>query len=424
MRQKTRKILSRMGAVLLLGLSFLNFGSSWGGQRAKGIPRRTQNIKKQEKEELDEETKEVADIAEKEAIDVINQTMQKQDQQQQLQQQAQTQTKQTLKYVAIGGWGLAMTIFFTSMIFNQPFGLGKAVLSLLPGEPHVAVLETITTKKVWQIGESNEVIINLATNKEKVNYFKIVAQYNPEIIEFQKINFDKSRFDNLEQSLIDQKVGKITMIIKKKGFGGNFKKDKIATITFKALQKKDKVRVKLIQKESLVLKTKKEDNKGYNILGKTKSAQFKIVDKFSQIIKCQQIDIVKSRMNKRQWEWLINSAPIPLKNGNDWVELSKNTSLLCAYFDKESIYVLIHSNKKINKINLENRLTGEKVLISKKEDWLNKSSYFYTRVFDSTQILKNKKDNFKNIVISLEEEGKTIRWPKKGFGEVMLMQKK
>ena len=46
MQEKSKKILRRVGAAFLLGLSFLNFGSSWGGQRAKSVPRRTQNIRK------------------------------------------------------------------------------------------------------------------------------------------------------------------------------------------------------------------------------------------------------------------------------------------------------------------------------------------------------------------------------------------
>lgn len=420
MQEKSKKILRRVGAALLLGLSFLNFGSSWGGQRAKSVPRRTQNIRKETQEEVDSEVKEVADIAEEEAIDVINQEMQQQEQQHEMQQQTQTRTQLTLKYATVGGWGIAMAVFFTSMIFNQPFGLGKAVLSLLPGEPHVATLSVITEKSIWQVGEDVKVDIQLATNQEKANYFKATIVYEPTILELQKMNVDRSKFNILEENKIDQKNGIITIIARKTGEVEDLKKDTIVKLTFKALQKSDKTQIRLKQAESLVIKTKREDNKGYNILGRVKGSELKIVGRFNEIIRCTQIDIVQSRMDRQQWEWLTNSAPIPLKEGNNWVNLEDKASLLCTHSEDGSVYILVYSDKKIEELELMNTSTGNKVEIIKTDKWSIEESNFYTVIIDGNKMIKESPNKFRDMTISFKINGEKQRWPEKSSGEIVL----
>lgn len=423
MKEKSKKILRRIGAAALLGLSFLNFGSSWGRQRAKSTPRRAQNIRKETQEELDSEVKEVADIAEREAMNVINNEMQQQDQQQQMQQQAQTRAQLTLKYAAVGGWGIAMAVFFTSAIFNQPFGLGKAVLSLLPGEPHVATLTVSMKKDSWQVGENIDVNIQLATNEEKANYFKTTIIYEPTILELQKINVNKDKFDIVEENKIDKQKGVITIIAKKTGEIKDLKKDTITSLTFKALQKSDKVRVGIDQAKSLVIKTKKENNRGYNILGRVRGVNFRIVEKLDQVIKCAQIDVVQSRMNRQQWEWLINSAPIPLKTGNDWVHINNETAMLCAYSKDGSIYILMHSDKTIEELEMMNMITGNKIKIMKVDKWAIESSYFYAIIIDGNKMTKELPNKFRNIKISFKINGERQRWPEKTTGEIVLKGK-
>jgi hypothetical protein len=420
MQEKSKKVLKRVGAAVLLGLSFLNFGSSWGGQRAKSTPRRAQNIRKETQEEVDSEVKEIADIAEKEAADVINQEMQQQEQRQEMQQQAQTRTQATLKYAAVGGWGIAMAVFFTSAIFNQPFDLGKAVLSLLPGEPHVAMLTVGGEKNSWQVGENVEVNIQLATNEEKVNYFKTTVIYESEFLELQKMDIDKNKFNIVEENKVDQKNGVIAIVARKTGEGNNLKKDIIAKLTFKALKKSDKVNIKLDQTKSLVIKTKKEDNKGYNILGKVKGFNFRIVRKVEQAMNCMQIDVVQSRMDKQQWEWLVNSAPIPLEGGNNWVDITDETSLLCAYSEDGSIYILAYSDKKIEELEIMNTATGSKIEIIKIDEWRVSEGNFYAVIIDGNKMVKELPNKFRNIVISFNTGEEKQRWPEKNAGEIIL----
>jgi hypothetical protein len=425
MKEKTRKILKRVGAGFLLGLSFLNFGTGWGKQKAKSVPRRAQNIRKETKEELDAEIQQVADIAENEAQNVINQETQEQQQQQQMQvqQQAQTQTQQFLRYATIGGWGIAMAVFFTSMIFNSPFGLGKAVLSVLPGEPHVAILSVVSKKSTWQIDDEVVVDVKLATNQEKANYFKVSLQYDPKILKFQKIRIDRKKFDNVEQNRIDQKNGKITFIIKKPKEGEDFKKDVIAQISFKALTKSDKTMITLLQKNSLVLKTKKKDGKGYNILGKTISAKLKITNKFNEIVKCQKVDVVKSRMTREEWERLIKGAPVPLKDGNNWVDLNDSgVALLCAYSEDGGLYVLLKNKTKIKSISLNNNLTGDKAKTERMDNWTEGSSYFQTVLVNTSKWLREKPDKFRNIVVNVDFGDNKLRWPEKGSAEFILSE--
>jgi len=420
MQEKSKKILRRVGAAFLLGLSFLNFGSSWGGQRAKSVPRRTQNIRKETQEEVDSEVKQIADIAEKEAMDVIDHEMQQQEQQHKMQQQTQTRTQLTLKYAAVGGWGVAMAVFFTSMIFNQPFGLGKAALSVLPGEPHVATLAVVTEKTLWQVGENMEVDIQLATNEEKANYFKATIVYEPTVLELQKMEIDRDKFNIVEENKIDQENGIITVIARKTGEVEDLKKDTIVKLTFKALQKSDKTQIRLNQAKSVVIKTKKEDNKGYNILGKVKSAEIKVVAKFNESIKCTQIDVVQSRMDRQQWEWLTNSAPVPLKDGNNWVDLDNKASLLCAHAEDGSIYMLVYSDKKIEGLELMNTSTGSKAKIIKTDKWSVEGGNFYTVIINGDKMTKERPNKFRDITISLKIDGEKQHWPEKSSGELIL----
>ncbi len=422
MKQKSKKILKRIGAAFLLGLSFLNFGSGWGNQRAKSVPRRAQNVRKETQEEVDSEVKQIADIAEKEAADVINQEMQQQVQKQQMQQQVRTHTQSTLRYAAIGGWAVAMGIFFTSMMFNQPFGLGKAVLSVLPGEPHVATLAVVTEKSLYQVGENFKVNIQLATNQEEVNYFKTTVNYDPVVLELQKVEVDKNKFNIVEENKIDQSKGMVVIMAKKTGEVKDLKKDIIVELTFKALQKNKQAQIKINQKESFVIKTKKEDKRGYNILGKVKNTKFKIVRSTDNAIKCSQIDIVQSRMDKNQWEWLINGAPIPLKNGNNWIDLGDDTALLCAYSEDGSIYLLAHSNKIVEDLEITNTLTGNRMEIIKVEKWVTEGNNFYAAIIDGNKMTKESPGKFRGIVISLKVEGKKQRWPEKSSGELVLTQ--
>jgi len=423
MREKTRKILKRMGAGLLLGLSFLNFGTGWGKQKAKSIPRRTQNIRKETKEELSPEIQQVADIAESEAQDVINQEVQEQQQQQQMQaqQQFQTQSQQFLRYATIGGWGVAMAVFFTSMVFNYPFGLGKAVLSVLPGEPHIAVLSASSAQSVWEVDDEVEVQIKLATNQEKVNYFKIALRYDPEVLKFEKIEISKDKFDRLEQNKIDQQKGEIIFIVKKPKEGESFNKGVIGKVYFRALKNADKTGVVLMQKESLVLKTKQKDGKGYNILGKVVPAKFKIIKRLRETVKCQKVDVVKSRMVRAEWERLIKSAPIPLPEGNNWVEVGeKDLSLLCAHSDDGGLYLLVRGKEKIDSVTLSNNLTGNKGEIEKVDNWFDGENYFQTVVVNPSKWIREKPNKFKNVVINIELNKERVRWPEKGSTELLL----
>ena len=414
MKEKTRKILKRMGAGLLLGLSFLNFGTGWGKQKAKSVPRRAQNIRKETKEELNPEIQQIADIAEKEAEDVINQETQEQQQQQQMQMQTQTmtQTQQFLRYATIGGWGIAMAVFFTSMVFNSPFGLGKAALALLPGEPHVAVLSLQSEKDIWEVGDEVIVNLKLTTNQEKVNYFKTVLVYDPKVLDFQNIEVDKNKFNELEQNKIDTQNGKISFIVKRKN-GEKFKKDKIAKLVFKA-KKSAQTSVNILQKQSLVLKTKKSDNKGYNILGKTVPAKFKITKKTKTKIVCPRVDVVASRMNREEWERIIKGAPIPNKKNKNSVVDAGGVILSCVFSADETLHVLLTGKGFAKDVELVNKLTGKRAKISREYSWTEGDNYFKALVVDTSRWIKEEPGIFRNIVINFKVNNEKIRLPEKG----------
>ncbi len=414
MKEKTRKILKKLGAGLLLGLSFFNFGTGWGKQKANSIPRRSQNIRKQTKEELSPEVQQIADVAEKEAEDVINEQTQEQQQMQQMQMQTQvrTQTQQFLRYATVGGWGVAMAVFFTSMVFNSPFGLGKAVLSLLPGEPHVAVLSLHSEKNTWEVGEPVVVDVKLATNQEKVNYFKAVLVYDPNILQFQRFEIDENKFNELDQNQIDQKRGKIILNLKRRE-GIEFKKDTIAKLIFEA-KKDSQTKISFLQKESLVLKTKKADNKGYNILGKTVPVKIAITKKSEVDIVCPKLDVVSSRMNRQEWERAIKGAPIPVKDNENMVVDGGGVSLSCAFSDDGVLQLLFTGKTFADDIKLFNKLTGKEATIKRDYSWTEGDNYFKAVVLDTSKWTKEKPGVFKNIVINFKVNDEKSRLPEKG----------
>ncbi len=423
MKTERKKIWRRLGAGFLLGLSFLNLGVGWGRQKAKTIPRRTQNLRKRTEEELEPEIKAIADVAEQEAQTVIQEEMEHKSELESVQIQTSRQSflRRFLNYSMIGGWGVTMAVFFTSMIFNYPFGLGKAVLSLFPGEPHVAVLQLLSEKEYWRVGDDVVLDLQLSTVGEKVVFLRAEMSYDSDYLEFQNVDLVGGLFGEIERIDVDSDKNVLTLVLRSEDGVGLRRRESVARLHFKALRKASALSLKLSQSKSLVLKVKPKDGHGYNILGKVVDESLSILEGGNYSLDCLRLDIVKSRMTREEWERLLKGPPTPLKN--DWFNFQIDDDeifLRCAYSDDDGLYFLLRSARGLDDLFFYNKVIDKNMKIEKKEEWFDEGGVFYAVVVDGRQWIKEKPNVFRNMVLKFKFADVVKRWPVRGTVEFNL----
>lgn len=274
MKQNSRKLLSRIGAALMLGMSLFNFGAVWNKQRGGEAPQRTKNVRKKQREQQDPVIQEVAAIAEQEAQRVmLQERAEEQESQQQLQEETMTFFQRFARYAAISVWAFSASIIFSSAVFNYPFALGKGMLSLLPGVPHVASLSVSTGQKYYKIGEKVEVKAFLETNKQEVSQIRMALKYDPAVLAFSDYQFDQEMFDSLEERSINKQMGEIIVSFRNTEKGVAATKKEVGSFFFETIVTAE-CDVDLIKSESAVIGSESK----INILGKTNSAQFRVVN--------------------------------------------------------------------------------------------------------------------------------------------------
>ncbi len=69
MKFKTRKILTRVGSALMLGMSLFNLGALWSKQSGGILPRRSKLTRKQRQEQIGSEQEQIAQISQEEAFE-------------------------------------------------------------------------------------------------------------------------------------------------------------------------------------------------------------------------------------------------------------------------------------------------------------------------------------------------------------------
>ena len=274
MKQKTRKLLSRIGAAFMLGMSLFNFGAVWNKQRGGQTPQRAKNIRKKQQEQENQLIQEVAAIAEQEAEKVmLEERIQEQESQQQLQEETMTFFQKFARYAAISVWAFSASIIFSSAVFNYPFALGKGMLSLLPGVPHVASLSLDTQQDYYKVGDKVKVDVLLETNKEEVDLVRLAVKYDPTVLEFSDYEFDQELFDSLEERSINKRKGEMIISFKRAGEGIALSKQEIGAFYFDTIVTAE-CDIDLIKSQSAVV----GHSESVNILGKTNSTQFRVVN--------------------------------------------------------------------------------------------------------------------------------------------------
>ncbi|MDA3815146.1 MAG: hypothetical protein PF549_02155 [Patescibacteria group bacterium] len=187
MRASSRKIFKKIGAGLMLGLSLFNLGAAWNKTEGWNTAKRSKKLRVKEKDQIDEEVVVFAEIAEEEAEKAIKERSGFQ--KEQVVEKIETTLSQKIyRTTAVGLLSVALGVFATSMIFNAPFSLGKGLLSLLPGNPHMAVFSLSSEKEVVNAGDDFTVIARLDSAGEQVDDLKLVINYNPSLVSFEKHN--------------------------------------------------------------------------------------------------------------------------------------------------------------------------------------------------------------------------------------------
>lgn len=321
----------------MLGLSLFNFGAAWRKSGQDEAFKRSKQIRKKEKEELKPDTKAVMDIAEQEASSVIKETQEQTTTQQLEESQRMSTAQMMLRYGAIGVWAVAAGLFFSSMIFNYPFSLGKNMLSLLPGIPHVATLSLQAQQRFVPSDQDVAIELFLDTNKEKSQAVRARILFDEEKVDFLKYEpsemFGNVSFNKTGQETIDL----LLEMPKEKEL--EFDDAKIATLYFRPIAADGVADMKLDKNESWVYAKKEEQLK--NILGKTENTSIRLIlpDKF--LANCHQINFKPVSGSSDNWRAFVMGELLPTGQGK-WTNIKNNIGLICGY-DQERAYLLLLS---------------------------------------------------------------------------------
>lgn len=410
MDTKRRKLLSRMGAALMMGLSLFNLGAAYSKSKTDEVPKRSGQIRKREKEQVKPELQMVANVVEEEAKAVINEQQQMHEESQlRMQTQELSGFQVALRFVALGVWAASASVFFASMIFNYPFALGKIVLSLLPGIPHVASMNLEASSQYVSTNTEMKIFITLDTNDEPIVYAKSVMQYDPKMLDFIRYELVDQSFSRLNT---DQTTpGKIIFDF------DNLKQDKIyadqtiAIAYFKTKEQTGGQQVSLIKEASFILK-KNEKNETNNILGKAASVSFVINLADGASWACRQIDFEPN--NREKWQEFAQASILP--SANNWQSVDENRAVLCGY-KADKVYVVFHGKDqdRMIHVNVEDAADSMELPVSELAKWDEQMELIAVYEMD---VKGFKSENLSLKLFFADAEQKQIKWPARGLAKI------
>lgn len=396
----------------MLGMSLFNFGTIWSKQKGGALPRKSKSIRKQTQEQVGSEVQGMETIAEEEATAVISEAMRQEETQQQQQREQMTFSQKVIRYGAIGVWTISAGIIFTSVVFNQPFGLGKGMLSLLPGEPHMATLylSAQQNKEYFEIGDAIKVQVNLDSDEDEVDYVKIVAEYDPEMIDFKTHRIINDAFGLVEEKRIDQKKGTLEFSLRSSIPAAIKENQGILSFDFEGVRS-GQTQVSLNQTASLVLKNTKEE-KLANILGKVVPVKLNITERFAIQARCQDVSGL-NELDAAEWESLSKGLPLP-QGENNWIEIDQSAVFRCVYLSDGSLGLLISSETEIKEIEFYAGSSKESKNQNEFERiWKEGERHMYAVIIPTKQEHKD---------VSLIIKGEKLeqkKWPSGGAAELI-----
>lgn len=390
----------------MLGLSLFNLGAAYNKDRAEEVPRQARQIRKRELEQLKPESQMIAEIAEQEGKTVIEQQQIQQQTQQQISMEALTSSQIAVRAVALTIWTATAGVFFASMIFNTPFGLGKAVLSALPGIPHTTILSLKPLLKYVETGDTAQVEMLLDSNGQSIRFVKADISYDPQLLTFDRFEVDESVFDKVKK--IDAKQGAFTLLFERSGNAKEFSDETIARLFFQA-KDDDGVATLSLKKDGSLALTPDED--GYsNALGRVESATLRVALPLKIEIPCQPLpsdpNVNKDVFKETLIENVSPNAP------SSAVSLDDKRALLCSHY-RQNVY-LTYSGQQgdVPRFDINNGA----IEIKKDQNIMTWQQDGREMTVVSFEKIEQKKTP---MVLWLEDD-KEYRWPEKGKGELVI----
>ncbi len=391
MDYRKRKIFSRIGAAFLLGMSLFNLGALWGKQKKGTLPRRSKQTRKQTQEEMDKEMQSTVKMVEEEATQAMKEILSQKEEIGQAVKQQQTVFQRIVIYASVGAWAIAAGVLFSSAIFNQPFGLGKGMLSLLPGNPHLAVisLELSNKQKVYSVGEVIKMKVKVDSAGEKVDFLRLVLNYDQQVLKLKDLKTD---FSSIKENKNNPLAGKINLALKlNKAQQLRLKENSVVEFDFLTTHPKKNPTIKVDQGKSLVLKSAKvKKGAKENILGKVKVDKFTVRNKTFAKIDCLKVGN-KNLSQKNDWKDLQNGPPSEQRAFWYNLKQSEETAFRCVQNNRNERYLFIAHKRPLVAISLE----GEKNKFIQKANqfklvWQEQGRFFTVVKLDQSSLEKVK----------------------------------
>lgn len=400
MSHSTRKIFSKIGAGLMLGLSLFNLAAAWSRQAGSEMPKRIRQIRRREKEQIRPETQMIIEIAEQEGKAVIAQHQMHEETDVVIAQGRLTLPQMVIRFAALAVWGTTAGIFFTSMIFNIPFTLGKAVLSLLPGVAHTTVIKLDTESRYVGLDEKLMATVMINTNKDKVNHIKISFDYDPSAMRFDSFEITNPKIDRAKR--IDNADGSFDLALESDKAAA-YQNEKLLDLSFTPIKSEVTTTIAIDKGKSDVLTTK--DGRVVDILGKTQSVTARIIPPVKVDVSCGRIDF-DGMAEKEKWRDTVVGTPVA--GEKRWMEVDVIRTIRCNY-DQNNLY-FIYSGLAYDDPEIFINRDGESVRISRTDSpyqWVEGRRVF---VLLSLPTGSDKELPFHLKVNSDEKE----RWPAAG----------
>ncbi len=424
MKKRTRKIISRIGAGLMLGMSLFNFGAIWTRQQGSEVPLRVKNIKKEEKENLDQEARTIASIAERHANDVIMSEINQfetdeEAENKQIRQQSgaeeSTIFQQMLRYGVIAVWTVSLGIIFSSVLLDSPISLGNEMLALIPGKTNVATIYLEPQKSFFQENEEAVVNVFVETKTKNIKSVELAVKFDPKTLEFEAFK-EEEGLGSAEVKKVDEEIGVVNVVLKEISTEKSFeKKQKIASIKFSGKATANVQEVSILKSESSVVGRilLKDEFRSINLLEKIQNAKFSIIGGSGKKIKCGTLegDFSKKSVTMNDWEQVLSETKLP-ENALIWQEVGDETYFLCSVDREENLHLLVKRRDVLKKVDLF--MQNKKIKNFQEDNWQEEDVIFYSLSYDLEGSLEAS-SCFKELMLRFDGN---LNWPKKGLAEL------
>lgn len=423
MKNRTRKILSRIGAAFLLGMSMFNFGAIWTRQQNQQVPKRAKNVREKSTESVDQSVEDIATIAEKHGNAVI--LLEQSNQEKQVagvesQQQSEEDTtvfQRILRYSVIAVWTVSLGIILSSVLLNFPISFGKGALSAVPVFSEKAVVLLEPWSPFFQSNEEIKVDIYLDSGANKIEAIKLAIEFDPQLLEFEGLA-EGEFFEKIEIESIDDATGIIYLIFENGEDDINFSSgQKIARLKFSSLGEPGSRNVSITKEDSSVaIATFQEDKMQIiNSLDRVDDAQFSVFSESGGEVRCGKLtgEFPQEEITAENWRDVFLETNLP-KDALVWVDMEKDNSFVCATDSQNKIHFLLRKKGELKKAVLF--LKNEKKNYTQKGNWREDGYEFFSISFD-LEGETNVEDSISEVMLRVNG---SLNWPKKGLAKIWL----